>query len=83
MAYVVQCGSVLRCYDIKAMLKVMMLQVLLTAASCQIATTKEPPPIPDFSNPALRDLTLRCLEVEYADRPHSADLLKHSLWQNS
>lgn len=82
MVYVLQHGSVLCCYDIKAMLKVAH-QVLLTAASCQIATAKEPPPIPDFSNPALRDLALRCLEVEYADRPHSSDLLKHSLWQNS
>ena len=47
----------------------------------QIASTKEPPYVPEFSNPALRDVTLRCLEVTPRERPHIADLLRHSLWQ--
>jgi mitogen-activated protein kinase kinase kinase 1 len=36
--------------------------------------------MPDFQNPALRDFTIRCLEVRPEDRPTSIELLKHPLF---
>jgi mitogen-activated protein kinase kinase kinase 1 len=49
----------------------------------KIGQATEPPPMPPFSDPALKDLTLRCLEVNPEDRPVSSDLLKHPLFTSS
>lgn len=46
----------------------------------QIASANGPPPIPDVLSPGLRDLALRCLEVQPADRPTAFDLLKHAIF---
>jgi mitogen-activated protein kinase kinase kinase 1 len=46
----------------------------------KIASCVEPPPIPDNLSPAVRDLLLRCLEVNREDRPPARELLKHPLF---
>ncbi len=46
----------------------------------QIASTTQPPPIPDNLSPAVRDLMLRCLECDRQDRPPAKELLKHPLF---
>ncbi len=46
----------------------------------QIASCIDPPPIPDNLSPAVRDLLLRCLEVNREDRPPAKELLKHPLF---
>jgi mitogen-activated protein kinase kinase kinase 1 len=49
----------------------------------KIGMATGPPPMPRFSNPALKDLTLRCLEVNTDDRPTSSELLQHPLFTSS
>ncbi len=46
----------------------------------QIASTVNPPPIPESMSPPVRDLLLRCLECSREDRPPAKDLLKHPLF---
>ncbi|XP_030851944.1 mitogen-activated protein kinase kinase kinase 1 isoform X2 [Strongylocentrotus purpuratus] len=43
----------------------------------KIASANGPPPIPESLSPALRDITLRCLEAEPSARPGVMELLKH------
>ena len=45
----------------------------------QIGQATGPPPMPEFSNPALKDFALCCLEVNPKDRPTSMELLRHPL----
>jgi mitogen-activated protein kinase kinase kinase 1 len=49
----------------------------------KIGQATEPPPIPPLSDPALKDLTLRCMEVNPDERPISSELLKHPLFTSS
>ena len=49
----------------------------------QIGQATEPPPMPEFVNPSLKDFTIRCLEVRPEDRPTSSELLKHPLFTAS
>lgn len=46
----------------------------------KIASSSQPPPIPDNLSPPVRDLLLRCLETERVDRPPAKELLKHPLF---
>ncbi|XP_041357748.1 mitogen-activated protein kinase kinase kinase 1-like [Gigantopelta aegis] len=46
----------------------------------KIASSVEPPPIPDNLSPALKDLMLRCLEHESEFRPTAKELLMHPLF---
>ncbi|XP_033738127.1 mitogen-activated protein kinase kinase kinase 1-like isoform X2 [Pecten maximus] len=46
----------------------------------KIATSQEPPPIPDNISPPVRDLMLRCLEQKKEERPSAKDLLIHPLF---
>ena len=46
----------------------------------QIATSTEPPPIPDNLSPPIRDLMLRCLEQKIEERPTARDLMLHPLF---
>ena len=43
----------------------------------QIACAAAPPEVPDSLSPPLRDLTLRCLELDPAQRPSARELLLH------
>ena len=54
-----------------------------TPSPPQIGQATSPPTIPNFEDPALRDLTIRCLELNPDDRPASSDLLKHALLTES
>ena len=49
----------------------------------QIGQATEPPPMPEFANPSLKDFTIRCLEIRPEDRPTSSELLKHPLFTAS
>ena len=46
----------------------------------QIASSVDPPPIPDNLAPPVRDLMLRCLEQNSEFRPSAKDLLMHPLF---
>ncbi|OWF34833.1 mitogen-activated protein kinase kinase kinase 1-like isoform X2 [Mizuhopecten yessoensis] len=46
----------------------------------KIATSQEPPPIPENISPPMRDLMLRCLEQKKEERPSAKDLLIHPLF---
>jgi hypothetical protein len=47
----------------------------------QIACAGEPPDVPGHLSPGLRDLSLRCLELEPCLRPSARDLLLHPVLQ--
>ena len=64
-------------HDICGVDKILSLQV---SYLFQIASTSQPPPIPDNLSPPVRDLLLRCLETERVDRPPAKELLKHPLF---
>lgn len=59
------------------------LSLPLSSSSPQIGHATSPPPLPPFSDPALKDLTLRCLEVKPEERPTSSELLKHPLFTSA
>lgn len=46
----------------------------------KIASSVDPPPIPDNLSPPVRDLMLRCLEQSSEFRPSTKDLLMHPLF---
>ncbi|PVD23356.1 hypothetical protein C0Q70_16624 [Pomacea canaliculata] len=46
----------------------------------KIASSVDPPPIPDNLSPPVRDLLLRCLEQKSEFRPPAKDLLMHPLF---
>lgn len=46
----------------------------------QIATSMQPPPIPDNLSPPIRDILLRCLEQKKTERPTAKELLVHPLF---
>ncbi|XP_035698391.1 mitogen-activated protein kinase kinase kinase 1-like [Branchiostoma floridae] len=46
----------------------------------RIASSSEPPPLPQGFSPGLRDLVLRCLEQSGADRPSIRELLQHAVF---
>ncbi|KAM4709515.1 mitogen-activated protein kinase kinase kinase 1 isoform 2-T3 [Discoglossus pictus] len=47
----------------------------------KIASTTTAPSIPPHLSPGLRDVTLRCLELQPQDRPPSRELLKHPVFR--
>ncbi|KAG5272701.1 hypothetical protein AALO_G00168400 [Alosa alosa] len=47
----------------------------------KIASATTAPTIPPHLSPGLRDVTLRCLELQPADRPASRELLKHPMFR--
>ena len=47
----------------------------------QIASATTAPSIPPQLTPGLRDVTLRCLELQPTDRPPSRELLKHPVFR--
>ncbi|XP_072514718.1 mitogen-activated protein kinase kinase kinase 1 isoform X2 [Salminus brasiliensis] len=47
----------------------------------KIASATTAPTIPPHLSPGLRDVTLRCLELQPADRPPSRELLKHPIFR--
>ena len=47
----------------------------------QIACAAGPPEVPPTVSPALRDLILRCLELDPAQRPSARELLLHPVFQ--
>ncbi|KAI1905349.1 hypothetical protein AGOR_G00015190 [Albula goreensis] len=47
----------------------------------KIASATTAPTIPAHVSPGLRDVTLRCLELQPADRPPSRELLKHPVFR--
>uniref|UniRef100_A0A8C8FTR1 Mitogen-activated protein kinase kinase kinase 1 n=1 Tax=Oncorhynchus tshawytscha TaxID=74940 RepID=A0A8C8FTR1_ONCTS len=47
----------------------------------KIASATTAPSIPPQLTPGLRDVTLRCLELQPADRPPSRELLKHPVFR--
>ncbi|KAM3874336.1 mitogen-activated protein kinase kinase kinase 1 [Diretmus argenteus] len=47
----------------------------------KIASATTAPSIPPQLSPGLRDVTLRCLELQPADRPASRELLKHPVFR--
>ena len=47
----------------------------------QIASSTTGPHIPSSLGPALRDLTLRCLEMKESNRPAASELLKHAVFR--
>ncbi|XP_059381321.1 mitogen-activated protein kinase kinase kinase 1-like [Carassius carassius] len=49
----------------------------------KIASTTTAPSIPPHLSPGLRDVTLRCLELQPSDRPPSRELLKHPIFRHS
>ena len=48
----------------------------------QIACANEPPTVPDTLSPALKDLTLRCLELDPDLRPSARELLLHPVFHD-
>ena len=46
----------------------------------QIACAHEPPSVPETLSPALKDLTLRCLELDPNLRPSARELLLHPVF---
>lgn len=46
----------------------------------KIATSMQPPPIPDNLSPPIRDVLLRCLEQKKMERPTAKELLVHPLF---
>ncbi|XP_019645243.1 PREDICTED: mitogen-activated protein kinase kinase kinase 1-like [Branchiostoma belcheri] len=49
----------------------------------RIASSSEPPPLPQNFSPGLRDLVLRCLEQTGSDRPSTRELLQHAVFTAS
>ncbi|XP_058644652.1 mitogen-activated protein kinase kinase kinase 1 isoform X1 [Onychostoma macrolepis] len=49
----------------------------------KIASATTAPTIPPHLSPGLRDVTLRCLELQPSDRPPSRELLKHPVFRHS
>nr|XP_055062777.1 mitogen-activated protein kinase kinase kinase 1-like isoform X1 [Misgurnus anguillicaudatus] len=49
----------------------------------KIASATTAPSIPPHLSPGLRDVTLRCLELQPSDRPPSRDLLKHPVFRHA
>uniref|UniRef100_A0A672MUP7 Mitogen-activated protein kinase kinase kinase 1 n=1 Tax=Sinocyclocheilus grahami TaxID=75366 RepID=A0A672MUP7_SINGR len=49
----------------------------------KIASATTAPSIPPHLSPGLRDVTLRCLELQPSDRPASRELLKHPVFRHS
>ncbi|KAF7701324.1 mitogen-activated protein kinase kinase kinase 1 [Silurus meridionalis] len=49
----------------------------------KIASATTAPTIPPHLSPGLRDVTLRCLELQPADRPPSRELLKHPIFRHN
>ncbi|KAF4081902.1 hypothetical protein AMELA_G00145580 [Ameiurus melas] len=49
----------------------------------KIASATTAPTIPPHISPGLRDVTLRCLELQPADRPSSRELLKHPIFRHN
>lgn len=49
----------------------------------QIASATTAPAIPSHLSPGLRDVALRCLELQPQDRPPSRELLKHPVFRTS
>ncbi|CAM4560760.1 mitogen-activated protein kinase kinase kinase 1 isoform X2 [Caretta caretta] len=49
----------------------------------KIASATTAPSIPSHLSPGLRDVTLRCLELQPQDRPPSRELLKHPVFRTS
>ncbi|XP_069780518.1 mitogen-activated protein kinase kinase kinase 1 isoform X2 [Narcine bancroftii] len=47
----------------------------------KIASATSAPAIPNHLSPALRDVALRCLELQPQDRPPSRELLKHPVFR--
>ncbi|XP_063066479.1 mitogen-activated protein kinase kinase kinase 1 isoform X2 [Engraulis encrasicolus] len=47
----------------------------------KIASATTAPTIPTHLSPGLRDVTLRCLELQPTDRPPSRELLKHPMFR--
>ncbi|XP_038648889.1 LOW QUALITY PROTEIN: mitogen-activated protein kinase kinase kinase 1 [Scyliorhinus canicula] len=47
----------------------------------KIASATSAPSIPNHLSPALRDVALRCLELQPQDRPPSRELLKHPVFR--
>jgi len=48
----------------------------------RIACAHTPPTVPDTLSPALRDLALRCLELDPAMRPSARELLLHPVFHH-
>jgi len=48
----------------------------------QIACAHEPPEVPQSLSPALRDLALRCLELDPNLRPSARELLLHPVFHD-
>ncbi|XP_062600728.1 mitogen-activated protein kinase kinase kinase 1-like [Saccostrea cucullata] len=46
----------------------------------KIATSMQPPPIPENLSPPIRDILLRCLEQQKKERPTAKELLVHPLF---
>lgn len=46
----------------------------------RIGNASEGPPLPIFESPPLKDLCLRCLEIDKNDRSAAKDLIKHPLF---
>ncbi|XP_073685393.1 mitogen-activated protein kinase kinase kinase 1 [Garra rufa] len=49
----------------------------------KIASATTAPTIPPHLSPGLRDVTLRCLELQPSDRPPSRELLKHPVFRHT
>ncbi|XP_060751619.1 mitogen-activated protein kinase kinase kinase 1 isoform X1 [Tachysurus vachellii] len=49
----------------------------------KIASATTAPTIPPHLSPGVRDVTLRCLELQPADRPPSRELLKHPIFRHN
>ncbi|XP_042620507.1 mitogen-activated protein kinase kinase kinase 1-like [Cyprinus carpio] len=49
----------------------------------KIASATTAPTVPPQLSPGLRDVTLRCLELQPSDRPASRELLKHPIFRHS
>ncbi|XP_075302395.1 mitogen-activated protein kinase kinase kinase 1 isoform X2 [Opisthocomus hoazin] len=49
----------------------------------KIASATTAPSIPSHLSPGLRDVTLRCLELQPQDRPPSRELLKHPVFRTT
>lgn len=57
--------------------------ISLISLLSQIASATTAPSIPPHLSPGLRDVTLRCLELQPSDRPPSRELLKHPVFRHS